>query len=274
VKNLTRSCHDTPHGFLHHWHIRPGASTACGGSRISTTGEPAPPHTTPIAMTPPTAAWPVAALAMLQLLELPDGAAGNSTAAWLGQRAALTHEVLGYGPGVLPNRSVPDLVLTWPTEPSLKGLVWDMSKYFTINSTVYASSPFFSTPSCPTMQCAAPTTLCMSPFLLRPTVPTDHYVMSTYGVYPILCCGLAVFRVCSCRGLCILTPLAGGFFRLERSIYSPVSSWRRSKSTFFFHHGHSNCICPRGQDAPIIDSYKCRPGCNSSMPSEDEVSSL
>lgn len=41
--------------------------------------------------------------------------------------------------GVLPTKSVPDQVLTWPSEPGLQGLVWNMSTMFEITSTVFYS---------------------------------------------------------------------------------------------------------------------------------------
>lgn len=138
---------------------------------------------------------------MLLLLQLPDGAAGNSTAAWLGQRAALTHEVLGYGPGVLPNRSVPDLVLTWPTEPSLKGLVWDMSKYFTINSTVYASSPFFFHSIMPYYAVRCPYHTLHAP--LSPTPYRTHRPLC--DVY-IWCLPHSLLRSCGLLGLQLSGP--------------------------------------------------------------------
>jgi hypothetical protein len=120
------------------------------------------------------------------------GCAANSTESWLAKRANLIHDVFGYGPGILSNKSVPDDVLTWPEDPSpgLKGLVWNLSTYFPINSTVF---------------------------------------------------------------------------------YSPVEVGKRSKTAFFFHHGHSNCDCPMAKDDPPIVGQKCRPGCNSSMPSHSEL---
>jgi hypothetical protein len=41
--------------------------------------------------------------------------------------------------GVLPTKSVPDAVLTWPEEPGLQGLVWNMTTMFEITSTVFYS---------------------------------------------------------------------------------------------------------------------------------------
>ena len=117
-------------------------------------------------------------------------AAANSTAHWLERRAALIHDVFGYGLGVLPNRSVPDDVLTWKEAPGFQGLVWNMSDRFEISSTVF---------------------------------------------------------------------------------YSPVEPGKRSRSAFFFHHGHSNCVCPTSASDPALAAAKCRPGCNSSMPSNHEI---
>ena len=53
--------------------------------------------------------------------------------------------------------------------------------------------------------------------------------------------------------------------------YSPVHPGRRSQSAFFFHHGHSNCVCPHARSDPVLVAFKCRPGCNSSMPTEAET---
>lgn len=53
--------------------------------------------------------------------------------------------------------------------------------------------------------------------------------------------------------------------------YSPVQPGKRSRSAFFFHHGHSNCVCPATAHDPPITAAKCRPGCHSSMPSGHEV---
>lgn len=63
----------------------------------------------------------------------------NTTETWLAKRAALIGDVYGAGPGVLPNRSVPDRVVTYPDEPGLKGLVWNMTTLFPITSTVFYS---------------------------------------------------------------------------------------------------------------------------------------
>lgn len=112
---------------------------------------------------------------------------GNSTEYWLAKRDALIDSVFGYGPGVLSNQSVPDDILTWPEEPGLQGLVWNMSTKFPITSTVF---------------------------------------------------------------------------------FSPAKVGQRSKNAFFFHHGHSNCVCP---GSTALEQAKCRPGCNSSMPSRSEV---
>lgn len=114
-------------------------------------------------------------------------ALGNYTEYWLARRDALIDSVFGYGPGVLSNKTVPDEILTWDEEPGLQGLVWDMTKYFPITSTVF---------------------------------------------------------------------------------YSPAVVGRRSKNAFFFHHGHSNCVC---DGATPLAQARCRPGCNSSMPSGKEL---
>lgn len=117
------------------------------------------------------------------------GSAVNSTEYWLGRREALIDSVLGYGAGVLSNRSEPDEIVTWPEEPGLQGLVWNMTTLFPITSTVF---------------------------------------------------------------------------------FSPVKVGQRSKDAFFFHHGHSDCVCPSGSQSPV-EKWKCRPGCNSSMPSRSEI---
>ena len=115
-------------------------------------------------------------------------AGANSTESWLAKRAALIDEVLG--PGGLPNRSQPDHILTWPaSDPGLQGIVWNLSTYFPINSTVF---------------------------------------------------------------------------------YKPITPGKRSKSAFFFHHGHSNCVCPHKSGDPPLVAAKCKPGCNSSMPSHQQ----
>ena len=95
---------------------------------------------------------------------------------------------------MLPTQSKPDKVLTWPSDPGLQGLVWNLTdpKFgFEITSTVF---------------------------------------------------------------------------------YSPVTPGKKSKSAFMFHHGHSNCVCPMAKGDPVIKGAKCRPGCNSSMPSLAENS--
>ena len=61
-------------------------------------------------------------------------------------------------------------------------------------------------------------------------------------------------------------------FKISSTVfYSPVTPGQRTKSAFFFHHGHSNCVCPRAENDPPIMAAKCRPGCNSSMPSNHEI---
>lgn len=54
--------------------------------------------------------------------------------------------------------------------------------------------------------------------------------------------------------------------------YSPIdpTGKRRSKEAVFFHHGHSNCVCP-SPTGDAIEAAKCRPGCNSSMPSYQQL---
>ena len=61
----------------------------------------------------------------------------NSTEYWQERRDALIDEVYGNGLGVLPTKSTPDQVLTWPENPGLQGLVWNMSdpRFFEITST-------------------------------------------------------------------------------------------------------------------------------------------
>eukprot|EP00041_Stephanoeca_diplocostata_P014108 m.253331 g.253331 ORF g.253331 m.253331 type:complete len:425 (+) comp19583_c0_seq1:108-1382(+) len=71
----------------------------------------------------------------------------NSTETWLAKRAALIDTVYGYGPGVLPNKTVPDQVLTWPETPGITGLVWNMTTLFPITSTVFYAPKNPSSPS-------------------------------------------------------------------------------------------------------------------------------
>mmetsp|Transcript_29982 Transcript_29982/g.89712 ORF Transcript_29982/g.89712 Transcript_29982/m.89712 type:complete len:450 (-) Transcript_29982:193-1542(-) len=114
----------------------------------------------------------------------------NRTSTWLDKRNAFIGAVYGNGAGVLPTKAVPDNILTWPENPGLQGLVWNMSTFFEITSTVF---------------------------------------------------------------------------------YAPITSGKKTKSAVLFHHGHSNCICPRGHSDPPIVGAKCRPGCNSSMPTEAQL---
>ena len=133
-------------------------------------------------------------IAALSISAIPPSSAAsvNSTASWLGKRAALIDKVFGLGPGVLPSQSKPDDILRWPdTDPGLQGLVWNLTTFFPINATVF---------------------------------------------------------------------------------YSPLdpSGKTRSKNAIFFHHGHSNCVCD-GPEGDAIAAAKCRPGCNSSMPSYHQL---
>lgn len=119
-----------------------------------------------------------------------NSATANSTKYWLGRRAALIGSIFGYGPGVLSNKSVPDRIITWPGEPSLQGIVWDMTTFFNITSTV---------------------------------------------------------------------------------VFSPAKAGQRSERAFFFHHGHSDCVCPKDPGGGQLSVKRCRPGCNSSMPMRSEI---
>lgn len=68
-------------------------------------------------------------------------ASANRTATWLEKRNKLIGSVYGRGDGVLPTQEVPDEVLTWPSEPGLQGLVWNISNgRFPITSTVFFSA--------------------------------------------------------------------------------------------------------------------------------------
>eukprot|EP00935_MAST-01C_sp_MAST-1C-sp1_P000801 g801.t1 len=61
------------------------------------------------------------------------------------------------------------------------------------------------------------------------------------------------------------------YFPINSTVfYKPITPGKRSKSAFFFHHGHSNCVCPREPGDPPIVAAKCKPGCNSSMPSHQQ----
>jgi hypothetical protein len=53
--------------------------------------------------------------------------------------------------------------------------------------------------------------------------------------------------------------------------YKPVTPGKRSKSAFFFHHGHTNCVCPVKTGEPPVMKALCRPGCVSSMPTNQET---
>ena len=53
--------------------------------------------------------------------------------------------------------------------------------------------------------------------------------------------------------------------------FSPAKQGQRSKEALFFHHGHSNCLCPVKPGEGVLAAAKCRPGCNSSMPSGGEL---
>ena len=68
--------------------------------------------------------------------------------------------------------------------------------------------------------------------------------------------------------------ISNGLFPITSTVfYSPASgdAVKRSKTAFMFHHGHSNCNCPMKQGDPVIVGAKCRPGCNSSMPSNAQA---
>ena len=78
----------------------------------------------------------VALLALL--LIAPPPAEANRTASWLDKRAKLIGSVYGGGDGVLPTRSVPDAIHTYPSDPGVRGLVWNISNgLFPITSTVF-----------------------------------------------------------------------------------------------------------------------------------------
>jgi hypothetical protein len=124
-------------------------------------------------------------------------ASANRTSTWLEKRSKLIGSVYGQGDGVLPTKSVPDDIRTYPSDPGLQGLVWNISNgLFPITSTV-----FFS-------------------------------------------------------------PASG----------DPAN---RSTSAFLFHHGHSDCVCdpPPGANTSRKQMVwsACKPGCNSSMPSNAEL---
>ena len=62
----------------------------------------------------------LAGVLLLALLVVPAGS--NTTAYWLGRRAALIDGVLGLGPGVLPTRTTPDHTVQWPEAGGVTGL--------------------------------------------------------------------------------------------------------------------------------------------------------
>ena len=57
-----------------------------------------------------------------------------------------------------------------------------------------------------------------------------------------------------------LTDPKFGFEITSTVFYSPVTPGKKSKDAFMFHHGHSNCVCPKAKGDPVIVGAKCRCG--------------
>jgi hypothetical protein len=77
-------------------------------------------------------------LVLLLLLSQPPRACANKTVTWLEKRNKLIGSVYGEGEGVLPSQSIPDSIVSWPSEPKIRGLVWNISNgLFPITSTVF-----------------------------------------------------------------------------------------------------------------------------------------
>ena len=75
---------------------------------------------------------------LLWALAILPACAANKTATWLTKRDQLIASVYGRGAGVLPSQSVPDQTITYPSDPGLQGLVWNISNgLFPITSTVF-----------------------------------------------------------------------------------------------------------------------------------------
>ena len=61
------------------------------------------------------------------------------------------------------------------------------------------------------------------------------------------------------------------FFDINSTVfYAPVKPGERTKHAFFFHHGHSNCVCDRGAGEPVLAGSRCRPGCVGSPSARSE----
>ena len=77
---------------------------------------------------------------IMTMMTVPSAVSANSTETWLAKRSALIDSVYGSKDGaLLPTKSTPDSVLTWPEAPGLQGLVWNMTTLFPITSTVFYS---------------------------------------------------------------------------------------------------------------------------------------
>ena len=65
-----------------------------------------------------------------------------------------------------------------------------------------------------------------------------------------------------------------GMFEITSTVFFSPKSMdpdKRTKSAFFYHHGHENCDCKPEPPLPAVSAAKCRPGCASKMPTGSEV---
>jgi hypothetical protein len=89
------------------------------------------------------------------------------------------------------------------------------------------------------------------------------------GVLPTRAEPDAIKKYAGYEGLRGLVWNMTSMFEITSTVFfSPVEPGKRSKSAFFFHHGHSNCVCDDGTTP--LEKAKCRPGCKSSMPTGSE----
>ena len=70
-------------------------------------------------------------------LLLTPATASNTTASWLHKRSLMIDSVFGYGPGVLPTRSIPDAINPNVAPGGVCALTWNLSTVFEITSTVF-----------------------------------------------------------------------------------------------------------------------------------------
>ena len=152
---------------------------------------------------------------LLPLLLWARGCAANSTESWLARRAAMIDAVYGAGPGVLPTRSEPDAVISWPEEPGLQGHVWNISNgLFPINSTVFYKP-------------------------IRPGARAKSAVLYHHGHGNCVCptkAGDAPIDAAKCRPGCRAGPHAVTYDEVRlQALYGGFSWWDRNNVTRFFH---------------------------------------